>query len=104
MCTDARRIAQNILETLYTEADLQREPWNWPDDPDAETAIRKDAAFIVWSDLQRILGHLAEINHIPWPPKKPRALQLVVNNKKTGVAAPVLPAPQRANSIKRRKV
>lgn len=81
MSNDPRRIAANVLEELYRQARFEIDTWQEPGGDEIQQA-RRELALIIWNDHIRLLGYFAYINHIPWPPKEPRALQLVVNNKK----------------------
>ena len=82
MSNDPRQMAQSILNGLYNQAKFEIEvSWDVQPGNDEIQREKRETALIIWNDHIKLLGYFAYINHIPWPPKEPPILKLVVNNK-----------------------
>lgn len=83
MNNDPRRVAQQLLDSIHNEVECERLFLELLRDKTDSSDLRLfETGLSVCKNLLWALGQWAETYHLDYPPKEPRALQLVVNNKK----------------------
>jgi hypothetical protein len=82
MSGDVRRLAKNVIDEMYKALDFEKYCWGFRLRSNEEVQrVRGQAVMTAIDNIEYVLMGLSEELNLPYPPRNPRDLRLVVNKK-----------------------